>query len=36
VADAFLKIENKAGMHDRVVVTGSFLSVGDAIKYLEI
>jgi len=36
VADAFLKLENKTGMHDRIVVTGSFLSVGDAMKHLEI
>ena len=36
VEGAFLKLENKAGMHDRIVVTGSFLSVGDAMKHLEI
>jgi folylpolyglutamate synthase/dihydropteroate synthase len=36
VANAFLKLQNETGMHDRIVVTGSFLSVGDAIKYLEI
>jgi len=36
VADAFLKIQGEAGMHDRIVVTGSFLSVGDAIKHLGI
>ena len=36
VASAFLKLQNETGMHDRIVVTGSFLSVGDAIKHLEI
>ncbi|RKZ49553.1 MAG: bifunctional tetrahydrofolate synthase/dihydrofolate synthase [Gammaproteobacteria bacterium] len=36
VANAFLKLQKETGMHDRIVVTGSFLSVGDAIKYLEI
>jgi len=36
VANAFLKLQNETGMHDRIVVTGSFLSVGDAIKYLGI
>ena len=36
VANAFLKLQDETGMHDRIVVTGSFLSVGDAIKYLEI
>jgi dihydrofolate synthase/folylpolyglutamate synthase len=36
VKDAFLRLEDKTGMHDRIVVTGSFLSVGDAMKYLGI
>jgi len=36
VASAFLKLQNETGVHDRIVVTGSFLSVGDAIKHLEI
>jgi len=36
VVDAFLRLENKTGMHDRIVVTGSFLSVGEAMKHLEI
>ena len=36
VANTFLKLQKETGMHDRIVVTGSFLSVGDAIKYLEI
>jgi dihydrofolate synthase/folylpolyglutamate synthase len=36
VADAFLTLQKETGMHDRIVVTGSFLSVGDAIKYLKI
>lgn len=36
VTDAFIRLEDKAGMHDRIVVTGSFLSVGDAMKYLGI
>ncbi len=36
VADAFLKIQNETGMHDRIVVTGSFLTVGEAIRYLKI
>jgi dihydrofolate synthase/folylpolyglutamate synthase len=36
VANAFLKLQNETGMHDRIVVTGSFLSVGEAMKYLEI
>jgi len=36
VANAFLKLQNETGMHDRIVVTGSFISVGDAIKYLKI
>jgi dihydrofolate synthase/folylpolyglutamate synthase len=36
VASAFLKLQKETGMHDRIVVTGSFLTVGDAIKYLEI
>lgn len=36
VADAFLKIQNETGMHDRIVVTGSFLTVGEAIRYLDI
>jgi dihydrofolate synthase/folylpolyglutamate synthase len=36
VANTFLKLQQETGMHDRIVVTGSFLSVGDAIKYLEI
>jgi len=34
VADVFLKIQDEMGIHDRIVVTGSFLTVGDAIKYL--
>jgi len=36
VADAFLKLKDEIGMHDRIVVTGSFLTVGDAIKHLGI
>jgi len=36
VANTFLKLQKETGMHDRIVVTGSFLSVGDAIKYLKI
>ena len=36
VASAFHKLQNETGLHDRIVVTGSFLSVGDAIKHLEI
>ncbi len=36
VADAFCKLKNETGEHDRIVVTGSFLSVGDALKYLKI
>jgi len=36
VADAFLKLKDETGMHDRIVVTGSFLTVGDAIKHLGI
>jgi len=36
VADAFHKIEDETGIHDRIVVTGSFLIVGDAMKHLEI
>jgi dihydrofolate synthase/folylpolyglutamate synthase len=36
VADAFHKIEAETGIHDRIVVTGSFLIVGDAMKHLEI
>ena len=36
VADAFLKIQDETGIHDRIVVTGSFLTVGDAIKHLGI
>jgi len=34
VADAFLKLQNETGIHDRIVVTGSFLTVGDAMKHL--
>jgi len=34
VADVFLKIQDEMGIHDRIVVTGSFLTVGDAIKHL--
>jgi dihydrofolate synthase / folylpolyglutamate synthase len=36
VAEAFLKLQDEAGMHDRIVVTGSFLTVGEAIKHLGI
>lgn len=36
VADVFIKLQNETGCDDRIVVTGSFLSVGDAIKYLKI
>ncbi len=36
VANAFLKLQDKTRMHDRIVVTGSFLSVGDAIKHLKL
>jgi len=36
VADVLIKIQDETGIHDRIVVTGSFLTVGDAIKYLEI
>ena len=36
VADAFLKLEDEAGVHDRIVVTGSFLTVGEATKHLEV
>jgi len=36
VANVFLMLQNEIGKHDRIVVTGSFLTVGDAIKYLEI
>jgi len=36
VANTFLKLQKETGRHDRIVVTGSFLSVGDAIKYLKI
>lgn len=34
VADAFLKLQDETGIHDRIVVTGSFLTVGDAMKHL--
>ena len=36
VADAFHKIEAETGIHDRIVVTGSFLTVGEAMKHLKI
>ncbi len=36
VADAFHKLKDEIGIHDRIVVTGSFLTVGDAIKHLGI
>jgi len=36
VADAFHKLKDETGIHDRIVVTGSFLTVGDAIKHLGI
>ncbi len=36
VKDALVGLEDKIGMHDRIVVTGSFLTVGDAVKHLRI
>lgn len=35
VADAFTKLWGQVGINDRVVVTGSFICVGDAMKYLK-
>lgn len=35
VANAFTKIHNKINVNDRIVVTGSFISVSEAIKYLD-
>lgn len=36
VADALFYLEDKVNKHDHIVVTGSFLSVGAAMQYLQI
>ena len=36
VIDAFTAIKEKVDLHDRIVVTGSFLSVGEAINYFNL
>ncbi len=36
VAEALTKLKRETGKHDRIVVSGSFLSVGDAMQYLEV
>lgn len=33
IADALVKLQHKAGVNDRVVITGSFISVSEAIRY---